>query len=154
MTWTGIATDLTLTDVIGPPTTSSPAPRFASFTKPPPHVSCTEDMLPPPARSGPRLGSILLLLAALGTAALAILKEKPAAPAAVSPATVPADAPSPAAKPAPRKKADTKAKRTKQVKRSRADEPRKPVATPAPDELDVDTGDLDIETFRQLSGKT
>jgi hypothetical protein len=71
MSWTGFATDLTLTDVVGPPQDSSPGfkadqvLRAPPFRRPPPDVYTTEDMLPqrgPLRRWTVNIVGVLLLL--------------------------------------------------------------------------------------------
>lgn len=158
MSWTGIASDLTLTDVIGQPIAAAPRARAAAtaFVKPPPDVTVSEDMLPPQPHPVRRMAVILLSGAVLVAAALA-WRDKPQAPAAApSPVSQPAQATQKAAPPPP----PPHSGKSKPPAKERAPNAHsgKPVRArqtePAAHPDAGDTGDMSLEQFRQLSGKT
>jgi hypothetical protein len=188
MSWTGIASDLTLTDVIGAPLdnpavhqapsalgaqlraaftapsrpaqAASPAagaahPRAATFTKPPPDVFATEDMLQPQPSRARRLG-VLLMTGAILIAAAAAWKGKPDAPATTATPVVGAGEQAPAPEAPTKPSAHTKAKPPAKPEQQKA-KPVKaappPAAQPTTDEAG-DFGDMSLEKFRQLSGNT
>lgn len=205
MSWTGIATDLTLDDVIGPPRELPPAPqpqlqpRAASVrpavapqpeairyrapsapptapTKPQPHVHVTEDMLPPamrarlpggrPSRRPGLRGAILLGVVAVMAGMLvwpmlhshdeapvppAAHTYEPSAPvtSAATPA-VQADDAAPVSS-VTQPKAPARARQAQAPARHKRDASA-PAAEPTEQADDVPS-DINIEKFRQLSGK-
>ena len=202
MSWTGIATDLTLDDVIGPPRELPPAPqpelqhRAASVqpavtpqpeairyrapsaaptapTKPQPHVHVTEDMLPPamrarlpggrPSRRPGLRGAILLGVAAMMAGMLMWpmrhshdAEPVPPATPTYEPSALVTSAAPPAvqaddAAPVPsvtQAKAPARARQAQAPARHKRDS-----SAPAAEQADDVPGDINIEKFRQLSGK-
>jgi len=211
MPWTGIATDLTLDDVIGPPRDSAPAspptaalretvqvrrdtvreatpnvtpragvaqpqpyqPRPLSDVgapaRPRPHVSVTEDMLPP--RKSQRgywlLGAMVLAIAGLVVSPFS-RHDTPAAdaPAPAATADSAVDLTPPVADEATEVPAEWSAAPPKKALLTRAAKKHKPGSrdvghvdhveshdTPEAAEPAGGAGDMSLEKFRQLSGK-